>query len=243
MSKKFRHLFMPLVTLTACFIGTSAFAAKAAVAPSALPETSGGSTTLWQLVSGGGINMIFLGILSVMALASIIYHFLNVSIQKLTPVEFTENLLFLLEKKEYQKAVSVCKQQDNMISAIALKGLSKIAHGKAVIEGAVQYEGKARIERLWQNLNYLGDMGVIAPLLGLLGTIIGMIDAFNYFKLGTIHPMVLTSGLAKAMVNTVFGLIIAVPCLVFYSYFRGRISRITSTAEAVAAEIVQLMTR
>ncbi|PIU39909.1 MAG: hypothetical protein COT00_04490, partial [Candidatus Omnitrophica bacterium CG07_land_8_20_14_0_80_50_8] len=97
---------MPLVTLTACFIGTSAFAAKAAVAPSALPETSGGSTTLWQLVSGGGINMIFLGILSVMALASIIYHFLNVSVQKLTPVEFTENLLFLLEKKEYQKAVS-----------------------------------------------------------------------------------------------------------------------------------------
>ena len=80
-------------------------------------------------------------------------------------------------------------------------------------------------------------------MLGLLGTIIGMIDAFNYFKLGTIHPVVLTQGLAKAMINTAFGLVIAVPCLAFYSYFRGKISTITSTAESVASEIVQLMAK
>ncbi len=243
MSKKFSAVYFLLLVITLIIVGagTNAFAAKAAV--ESATETASRGTPLWQMVMGGGINMIFLGILSVIALASIIYHFMNVDIEKLTPRDFTENLLFLLEKKEYQKATSVCKQQDNMISAIALRGLSKLNHGKAVIEGAIQYEGKARIERLWQNLNYMGDMAVIAPLLGLLGTIIGMIDAFNYFKLGTIHPVVLTQGLAKAMVNTVFGLIIAVPCLVFYSYFRGRISRITSTAEAVAAEIIQLMSR
>ena len=244
MSKKFSAVYFLLLVGTLVLIGVSmnAFAAKAAVGTVAAETTSRG-TPLWQMVTGGGINMLFLGILSVVALASIIYHFMNVAVEKLTPREFTENLLFLIEKKEYQKAASVCKQQDNMISAIALKGLSKMSHGKAVVEGAIQYEGKARIERLWQNLNYMGDMAVIAPMLGLLGTIIGMIDAFNYFKLGTIHPVVLTQGLAKAMVNTVFGLIIAVPCLVFYSYFRGRISRITSTVEAVAAEIAQLLSR
>ena len=235
MSKKSRIFYShsPILTLALLSIGHNAFAAAAADADKA--------TTLWQLVSAGGTCMIFLGMLSVAAVALIIYHFLHVHTEKLIPRDFTENLLFLLEKKEFQKATSVCKQQENMISAIALKGLSKISHGRAVIEGAIQYEGKARMEKLWQNLSYLGDMAVIAPMLGLLGTIIGMINAFNYFKLGTIHPTVLTQGLAKAMINTAFGLVITVPCLAFYSYFRGKISTITSTTEAVASEMVQLM--
>ena len=199
--------------------------------------------TLWELVASGGICMIFLGLLSVLATASVIYHFMYVRADKLTPPEFSENLLFLLEKKEYEKAISVCRQQNNMISTIALKGLEKLSKGKAVVEQALQYEGKANLEKLWQNLNYLGDIAVIAPMLGLLGTIFGMIDAFNYFKGGTISPIVLTQGLAKAMVNTAFGLVITVPCLAFYSYFRGRISKITSTAETVASEIIQTMTK
>ena len=130
-----------------------------------------------------------------------------------------------------------------MISAIALKGLQKISKGKTVIEEAVQYEGKARLEKLWQNLTYLGDLAVIAPLLGLLGTILGIIDAFGYFKATTIAPAVLTGGLSKAMINTVFGLIIAVPCLVFYALFRGRLSHITTNTERAASEIVHAMTK
>ena len=239
MRKKFRVLYilLPLLTLVVISFGYNAFAAK----PEAAADVAEKGTTLLQLVSAGGTCMIFLGILSVAAVALIIYHFLNIHPEKLVPRDFTENLLFLLEKKEYQKATSVCKQQENMISKIALKGLEKLPKGKAVVEQALQYEGRATIEKLWQNLNYLGDMAVIAPMLGLLGTIIGMINAFNFFKLGTIHPTVLTQGLAKAMINTAFGLVITVPCLVFYSYFRGKISTITSTAEAVASEMVMLM--
>ena len=97
------------------------------------------------------------------------------------------------------------------------------------------------MEQLWQNLTYLGDIAVIAPLLGLLGTILGIIEAFGYFKASTIAPGVLTGGLAKAMVNTVTGLIIAVPCLVFYAYFRGRLSHVTTNAERAASEIVHAM--
>jgi biopolymer transport protein ExbB len=201
------------------------------------------SPTLWTLLVSGGPVVILMLITSVAATASIIYHFQNVTPEKLTPREFTENLIFLLEKKEFQKAVSVCKQQENMISAIALKGLSKASQGKAVVESAVQYEGKARIEKVWQNLNYLGDIAVVAPMLGLLGTTLGMIDAFNFFKAGTLHPGMLTGGLAKAMINTALGLVIAVPCLVFYSYFRGRVSQITSNAETAAAEIMHTIAK
>ena len=218
------------------FTNVSAFA----VPPGPAPEKA---ATLWELVVSGGVCMIFLGLLSVSAAALVVYHFREITPAKLTPPDFIENLLFLLEKKEYEKAVSVCRSQENMISAIALKGLQKMSKGKAVVEEAVQYEGKARIERLWQNLTYLGDIAVIAPLLGLLGTILGIIEAFGYFKASSIAPGVLTGGLAKAMVNTVFGLIIAVPSLCFYAFFRGRLSNITTNAERASSEMVHAMTK
>ncbi len=197
--------------------------------------------TLWQLLVSGGVMVIFLGLLSIIGTAFIIYHFKYIKLEKLVPQDFVENLIFLLEKKEYEKAVSVCKQQENMVSTIALKGLSKRSKGPAVVENAIQNEGKAQLEKLWQNLNYISDIAALAPLMGLLGTILGMIDAFHYFKAGSVHPGVLTQGLAKAMVNTALGLVIAVPCLAFYSYFRGRISRITSSAETAASEISHLL--
>ena len=206
-------------------------------------HAQGKVTTAWHLIASGGPVVLFLFLVSIAAVASVIYHFKYVNTEKLTPRDFTENLLGLLEKKEYQKATSLCKQQDNLVSAIALKGLSKMSQSKSAVESAVQYEGKARIEKIWQNLTYLGDIAVVAPMLGLLGTILGMIDAFNFFKAGTIHPGLLTQGLAKAMINTALGLVVAVPCLIFYSYFRGKISAITSSAESAASEIVQAIAK
>jgi biopolymer transport protein ExbB len=226
--------------LVSIFVCGAAFASSADAG--ALPaETK--AATLWDLIVGGGVVMIFLGILSVAAVALIIHQFRAVVPHKLAPPDFVENLLFLLEKKEYEKSVAVCRQQENVISAIALKGLQKMSKGKTVIEEAVQHEGRSRLEQLWQNLTYLGDIAVIAPLLGLLGTILGIIEAFGYFKATSIHPSVLTAGLAKAMVNTVFGLIIAVPCLVFYAYFRGRLTHVTTNTERAASEIVHAMTK
>ena len=208
----------------------------------ASPQTDRGAT-LWQLIASGGISMVFLGILSVAATALVIYHLRSVTAEKLAPPDFIENILFLVEKKEYDKAVTVCKQQENLVSAIVLKGLLKLPRGKAVVEEAMQNEGKVLLGKIWQNLSYLGDIATIAPMMGLLGTIFGMIDAFNFFKAGTVHPGVLTQGLAKAMVNTAFGLVIAVPCLFFYSYFRGRIGAIMSSAETAASEFVQTLSK
>ncbi len=231
------------VLLSFAFFGFTAKEAFSASVGEMAQQTAGKATTLWDLLVSGGPSMIFLGLLSMAATALVIYHFIQIIPHKLTPPDFIENLLFLLDKKEYEKAVSVCRQQENMISAIALKGLQKISKGKSVVEEAVQYEGKARIEKLWQNLTYLGDIAVIAPLLGLLGTILGIIEAFGYFKAVSIHPSILTAGLAKAMVNTVFGLVIAVPCLIFYAYFRGRLTLITTNAERAASEIVHAITK
>ncbi len=239
MLKKFRfNLYTAsFFLIAALFLSYNAFAANADKVAAAVDR----GMSLWQLILAGGSCMIFLGAISVAAVASVIYHFQYVTPERLTPPDFTENLLFLLEKGNHEKAISVCKQQPNMISAIALQGLSKRSKGKTVVEEAIQYEGRTRIEKLWQNLGYLGDMAVIAPMLGLLGTVLGMIQAFNYqaFKAGIVKPIPLAQGLAKAMITTAFGLIIAVPILVFYAYFRARISTITLNAERASAEILQ----
>ena len=248
MLKRFRvhYSFFILFAAAAALalIGFNAFAAKSDAGTAGQDMIQKGMS-LWELILAGGWVMVPLFFISIWSAASVTYHFQNITPEKLTPPEFSENLLYLLEKKEYDKAVSVCRQQPNMVAEIALKGLAKISKGKSVIEEAIQHEGKAKIEKLWQNLAYLGDAAVVAPMLGLLGTILGMIQAFNYqaFKAGIIKPVVLAQGLAKAMITTAAGLIIAVPVLVFYSYFRGRISRITSNAERVSAEILQTIAK
>lgn len=213
------------------------------LAANAAGGASSKGATLFQMISSGGVSMLFLGLLSVAVVSLIIYHFLYVRVEKLVPQDMAENVLALVDRKEYDKALAVCRQQPNLISAIALKGLEKISRGGAVVQEAILFEGKSRIERLWQNLTYLGDLAVIAPMVGLLGTIIGMIEAFNYFRGGSINPAVLTQGLAKAMVNTAVGLFVAVPAMIAYSYFRGRISLVTSTAEAIASEMAQTISR
>jgi biopolymer transport protein ExbB len=219
--------------LSAVMVPLAGFNLYAAAA--AAPPADGG--TLWQLIASGGTSMIFMGVISVVATASVIYHFQNVRAEKLVPRDVTQNILTLIKKKEYAKATQVCRQQSNIISAIALKGLEKVSEGKDAVRQAMEDEGRTQIERLWRNLTYLGDIAMIAPMLGLLGTILGMIDAFHYFKPEAIHPVVLTQGLAKAMINTAAGLIITVPALVFYSYFRGQVSMITSTAETAVSDL------
>lgn len=226
------------LVLTGVFWGGWALAA-----PGAVPQAAAKGMTLWQFILAGGTCMIFLGLISVAATACVIYHFWYVTPERLVPRDFTENLLYLLEKKEFEKGLTVCKQQSNLIADIAREGLSRLAKGRSVVEEVLQYEGKSRIERLWQNLSYLGDMAVVAPMLGLLGTILGMIEAFNFqaFKAGIIQPVSLAQGLAKAMITTAFGLIIAVPILIFYSYFRGRVMVIASSAERALNEIIQVL--
>ena len=238
MQKKVRIAFYSIVALGALFVTSHSFAAKTAT-KSAIDK----SMSLWDLIVAGGICMIPLTLISVAATALIIYHFRSVTAQKLVPQDFIESLLSLLEKGEVEKARSLSKQQPNMISAITLKGLSKINRGSSVMQEAIQHEGRERVEGLWRNLGYLGDMAVIAPMLGLLGTVFGMIQAFNYqaFKAGIIKPIILAEGLAQAMITTAYGLIIAIPILAFYAYFRGRISSIMATAERVSSEVAHLL--
>ncbi len=242
-----KHFWVVFYSLILTGLGLAAFAsglyADKIGKYSPNPEMIDKGMTLWQLIVAGGSCMIFIGLLSVAGAAIIIYHFMHVRPDRLVPQDFVETLLSLLEKSEIEKAHNLCKQQPSLISEIIGAGLKKVSQGKAVVEEVIVHEGKIRIEKLWQNLSYLGDIAVIAPMIGLLGTVLGMIQAFNFvaFQAGIVKPVLLANGLAKAMITTAFGLIVAIPIMAFYAYLRGWISTITTTTERVASESIQLI--
>lgn len=211
-----------------------------------IPDVTAGQTgmTLWQIIKSGGEIMIILAFLSIAGLALIIYYFLMMKQDKLLPRDFLNKTVALVEEKKYDDAITLCKENSNLISNVMLVGLSRVGHEKVVVREAIEDTGRRTVTDLWQKLSYLSDIAAIAPMVGLYGTVVGMIQAFNAiaFQPGAVKPVLLAYGISKAMITTAAGLTIAIPAMIFYSYFRGIVQSITTQFENIASELAQLVT-
>jgi len=206
-------------------------------------EQSQEGMTVWQLIKAGGSLMFVLLFLSILAAAIIIYDFMTMKESKLSPAAFAGEVIQKLERGDKIAIKELCEKQDNIISRIVLEGLAKRSRGNVFAKEAMDSLARKEVAALWQNISYLGDIAVIAPLVGLLGTVLGMIQAFNVvaFQTAVVKPILLAGGVAKAMVTTAGGLSVAIPTLMFYSYFRGRVQQITNTVENYCADIIKLV--
>ena len=103
--------------------------------------------------------------------------------------------------------------------------------------------GRKEVATLWQNISYLADIATVAPMVGLLGTVLGMIQAFNViaFQTAVVKPILLAGGVSKAMVTTAGGLIVAIPIMIFYAYFRGKVQEISSIVESYLTDIIKIV--
>lgn len=200
--------------------------------------------TLWQMLKAGGGVMIVIGLISIIALAIIVYDFMTLKVSKLAPREFYENVLRKLREKDLSGARDLCMRENNIVSKIVLEGLDKDRKDVSARE-TIEHRARIEISNLWQNLNYLSDIVAVAPLLGLLGTVLGMIQAFQAVPLqsGMAKTAMLAAGIAKAMIATAAGLIVAIPVLMAYSYFRGRVQDVTNVVELYTNEITKAMDR
>lgn len=199
--------------------------------------------TLWQIIKAGGEVMIVLAFLSVAALSLIIYYFLTFDPKKLMPEDFLDETTSLIKENRYQDASKLCEDNPNLISEVVIAGFNRVTRGKDVIEEAMLDKGRRIVGDMTQKLSYLADVAVISPMVGLLGTVLGMIQAFNViaFQTGAVKPILLAGGISKAMVTTATGLVIAIPAMIFYSYFRGKIQNITSQLENISTELFHLI--
>jgi biopolymer transport protein ExbB len=208
----------------------------------AVPQGEHG-VTLWDLLRAGGWPMLVLILLSVAATALIVYDFMTIKTELLAPQRFTEDLIQRLESRDDQGVRSMCSGRPNIIASMTMEGFDRRTKGKVIVREAMENTARREIGRLWQNISYLGDIATIAPLLGLLGTTIGMIEAFNVISYAgaSLKPIMLVGGISKALVTTAAGLIIAVPVLSFYSFFRGVVQETSDQIERYSMDIIKLV--
>ncbi len=200
--------------------------------------------TMWQIIRAGGGLMIVLALLSIAALSLIIYYFITIKHEKLLPKDFFRNALSLVKNGKHKEARDICLAKRNLIADVFSAALSRITEEKVIIKEAIEDEARRAAEALWQKLGYLSDIATISPMVGLLGTILGMIQAFNViaFQTGAVKPILLAGGISKAMVTTAAGLIIAVPSMMFHSFFRGKIQNVIAQLEDISADLYYSIT-
>jgi len=200
------------------------------------------SYPLIQYFKDGGPVMWPLLLCSVTALTVILYkayQFLTIRGGVDTVLSRVEKCVQAGERDEAQKA---CESLRGPVSAVVRTGLSRQGQSPSLVREAVEDTGMRELASLESFLPVLQTIGNIAPLLGFLGTVLGMIDAFfNVAKAGLGDPSVISSGIAEALITTAAGLIIAVPAFVFYNYFAARVNGYSLQMERAASHVLSLV--
>ncbi len=149
----------------------------------------------------------------------------------------------LVKKGSIEMAISACRKSPTPISKIMLAGLMKFGRGRDEMKEAIEDNANQEIPVLERNLSTLSTVGNICPLLGLLGTVFGMIKAFNVIAvMGVGKPEALAGGISQALLTTAFGLSIAIPTIVVYNYLSHRVDKLVRDMEINCVELIDLLT-
>jgi biopolymer transport protein ExbB len=187
--------------------------------------------------AGGTIGFLIIG-LSVAMVALIVEHLLSIRRRALMPPGLAEDLHKQIAAGQYTQAEKACREQPSFLSYVVASGLQDIGLGYTAVEKAMEDASQEQAARLYRKIEYLSVIGAIAPMLGLMGTVWGMILAFSEFAQKA-NPQVaeFAPGISRALVTTLLGLCVAVPALASFFLFRNRIdemvAEISLKAEAV----------
>lgn len=217
--------------------------AAAAIAEVETAEGQPAELTLQEMIFQGGTILWIITALSVLTLMMTVYFFLTVTPRREVPEKFVRRALAQLEENDIRGVYQMCEDRDELIAKVLRAGVKMLGHDRYVIQEAMESEGERGAAALWQKISYLNNVGVIAPLLGLLGTVWGMIGAFGAIALSDTESrgLLMAYNVASAMVTTAAGLMLAIPAMAAYFYFRGRVVKIIALVEAQAAELVEIL--
>jgi biopolymer transport protein ExbB len=212
----------------------------------AIDPATGQLPTLLQLFETSPIiNGIIAG-LSGIAVLLFLFFLLTINTNAMAPAGFVDDINKLIMAQKYSDAATLCRANRRIfIASIIQRCVENDAKGHSVIMDMLDAEGRRRADIIWNRISYLADVSNVAPMLGLLGTVLGMIKAF--FSLdtesGSINSRVLTSGVGEAMATTMFGLIVGILALVFYSIIKSRATRTLAEAEQITHSIADHIKR
>ena len=245
-----RNIFSAVIALVALWYASIALTQQAAQAQQpplqggqqavgAAPASDEGSErdTLLSIILDGGVVGFLIIILSFVSVALIIEHLLTIRRSVIMPEHVMVMLDETIQQGQLQDAVEVCMEpmNDSLVSRVVLAGLERYAgseFGYAEYKPAVQEAGEDQTSRLYRKIEAISVIGSITPMLGLTGTVLGMIISFNTIASsgGTAKPDELADGIGQALITTLLGLIVAIPTMIMHSFFRNRIDSLVSEA-------------
>lgn len=196
--------------------------------------------TLFQLILKGGVVGGLIILLSCVALGLVIDYAITIRRAKLAPVEDVATFKDLVAKKDITRVKELAKAKPTFLSDVLTAGLDEINLGYPAMIKAMEDTAEARTARQARRIEHLNVIGNISPMMGLLGTVIGMLRCFNEISQvsGSIDPKQLAAGIFEALVTTCLGLIVAIPTLYFYAIFRNRLDELGGEAAVAAEQIV-----
>jgi len=191
------------------------------------------NATLWQLIKTGGVTMIPLGILSFAMVTFIIQNFISLREKTLLHTEMIPELVDMMLNKKVKEALIYCRKNPSMFTNTFAAGLERCVKGKvnfSKVHEAVEEASIEQTTQLMKPIDYLSIIGATSPMLGLLGTVMGMIKAFQTMgSQGMGKPEVLAGNIGEALITTATGLIIAIPAMALYFYFKKRFDKTLAT--------------
>lgn len=211
---------------------------------SAASSMAGQQVTLLLMLKWGGAILWITMAMGFVAMAMSIYFILTVTTKREVPPTLAKRLLAQIRSGDLRGAYQLCDGRDEMLANVARAGLKMAGHDRYVVQEAMESEGERQASALWQKISYLNNAGTIAPLLGLLGTVWGMVLAFSSIASDNaqVRGIVVAENVSKALITTVGGLVVAIPCMAVYYFLRARVIKIVSEVEAQASEIIELLT-
>ena len=217
-------------------------AALALTATPAMAQEGGTpSLSIGELITDSGIfGWILIG-LSVLALTLVIEAFVSLKRDKLAPPELIDEVQALFDEEQFQEAMELCETEQNFFTRVCGAGISKIGHDYDVMEKSIEEMGDEESIRLHQKIGWLALISNVAPMLGLLGTVFGMVLAFKTIAStqGQASPAELASGISQALLTTMFGLVVAIPTTAAFAFLRNTLVRSVIEVGAIVEDLFE----
>ena len=198
---------------------------------------------LFDIFLKGGFIMWPILISSIIGLAVSIDRFIMLRKAKINVPAFMVRIRGFIKKKDISGAISYCMQEKSPVANIVRKGLKKYKYGHDRVKDAIENAGSQEVSKLEKGLSVLASVAGIAPLLGFLGTVTGMIQAFMTIQdlAGAANPSDLAGGIWEALITTAFGLIIGIPAFALYNYFLSSLKKLVGDMETVANDVIDVI--
>jgi len=201
---------------------------------------------MWDVIQKGGPLMYLIILCSIVALAVVIERLYHLHRARIDSDKFMESISNTLRRNRVMEAIDLCEKTPGPVAHIIKAGILKHDRSRTEIKEAIEDAGVCEVPRLEKNLGALATIAHISPLLGLLGTVTGMVKAFQIIQekatsLHLVSPGDLAGGIWEALITTAAGLIVAIPTFVAYNYLVSRVKGFILEMERTATDLINIL--